>query len=116
MISMTGIKLINNSKMNYRNTSIVGLAIALGMGVTQANAALAQLPAWVTTIFGKSPVALSTLVAVFLESGFTKGERRVNEDPDKRSRGSCHGNCGRAVGKRTSDPDDGCCHPTHRQT
>ena len=66
MISMTGIKLINNSKMNYRNTSIVGLAIALGMGVTQANAALAQLPAWVTTIFGKSPVALSTLVAVFL--------------------------------------------------
>ena len=36
--------------MNYRNTSIVGLAIALGMGVTQANAALAQLPAWVTTI------------------------------------------------------------------
>lgn len=42
----------NNSKMNYRNTSIVGLAIALGMGVTQANAALAQLPAWVTTIFG----------------------------------------------------------------
>ena len=30
--SMTGIKLINNSKMNYRNTSIVGLAIALGMG------------------------------------------------------------------------------------
>ncbi len=66
MISMTGIKLINNSKMNYRNTSIVGLAIALGMGVTQANASLAQFPEWVTTIFGKSPVALSTLVAVFL--------------------------------------------------
>ena len=36
------------------------------MCVTQANAALAHLPAWVTTIFGKSPVALSTLVAVFL--------------------------------------------------
>ena len=57
---------LGGAKMNYRNTSIVGLAIALGMGVTQANAALAQLPAWVTTIFGKSPVALSILVAVFL--------------------------------------------------
>ena len=63
---MTGIKLITTAPMDFRNTTVVGLSIALGMGVTQANAALAQLPAWVTTIFGKSPVALSTLVAVFL--------------------------------------------------
>ena len=65
-IAMTGIKLITTAPMDFRNTTVVGLSIALGMGVTQANAALAQLPAWVTTIFGKSPVALSTLVAVFL--------------------------------------------------
>jgi len=36
------------------------------MGVTQANAALATFPAWVTTIFGKSPVVLATITAVFL--------------------------------------------------
>ena len=65
-ITMTGIKLITTEPMDFRNTTVVGLAVAVGMGVTQANAALAQLPAWVTTIFGKSPVALSTLVAVFL--------------------------------------------------
>ena len=52
--------------MDYRNTSIVGLAIALGVGVTQASAALATLPTWVTTIFGKSPVVLATITAVFL--------------------------------------------------
>ena len=57
-IAMTGVKLITAEPMTYRSTSIVGLAIALGMGITQANAALATFPAWVTTIFGKSPLLL----------------------------------------------------------
>lgn len=65
-IAMTGVKLITASPMNYRNTTIVGLAIALGMGITQANAALAAFPVWVTTIFGKSPVVLATITAIVL--------------------------------------------------
>lgn len=63
---MTGVKLVTAAPMNYRNTTIVGLSIALGMGITQANAALASFPAWVTTIFGKSPVVLATIVAIIL--------------------------------------------------
>ena len=51
-IAMTGMKLVASAEMDYRNSSIVGLAAALGVGVSQANAALATLPAWVTTIFG----------------------------------------------------------------
>ncbi len=65
-IAMTGVKLVTASPMNYRNTTIVGLAIALGMGITQANAALASFPDWVTTIFGRSPVVLATIVAIIL--------------------------------------------------
>ena len=65
-IAMTGVKLITAEPMDFRSTSIVGLAVALGMGVTQANAALATFPSWVTTIFGKSPVVLATMTAVFL--------------------------------------------------
>ena len=65
-IAMTGVKLITAAPMNYRNTTIVGLSIALGMGVPQANAALATFPAWVTTIFGKSPVVLATITAIIL--------------------------------------------------
>lgn len=65
-IAMTGIKLIAAAPMNYRNTTIVGLSIALGMGITQANAVLAGFPAWVTTIFGKSPVVLATITAIIL--------------------------------------------------
>ena len=65
-IAMTGIKLIASHPMDFRNTTVVGLAVALGMGVTQANAALASFPSWVTTIFGKSPVVLATITAIVL--------------------------------------------------
>lgn len=65
-IAMTGIRLFTSSEMNYRNTSIVGLSVALGMGVTQASASLAMFPQWVTTIFGQSPVVIATIVAVLL--------------------------------------------------
>lgn len=65
-IAMTGIKLIMRQEMNFRNSSIVGLAVALGMGVTQASASLAGFPGWVTTIFGKSPVVLATITAILL--------------------------------------------------
>lgn len=65
-IAMTGVKLITAAPMDYRNTTIVGLSIALGMGITQANAALGSFPAWVTTIFGKSPVVLATITAIVL--------------------------------------------------
>ena len=65
-IAMTGMKLVMTEDMNYRNTSIVGLAAALGMGVSQASASLSAFPTWVTTIFGKSPVVIATLVAIIL--------------------------------------------------
>ena len=65
-IAMTGIKLITQKPLTFRSTTIVGLSIAMGMGVTQASASLAQFPEWVTMIFGKSPVVLATICAVLL--------------------------------------------------
>ena len=73
-IAMTGVKLITAAPMDYRNTTIVGLSIALGMGITQANAALASFPAWVTTIFGKSPVVLATITAIVLNLVLPKAQ------------------------------------------
>ena len=64
---MTGMKLIATQNLNYRNTSIVGLAVALGMGITLIPAdALAGFPPIIITVFGKSPVVLATLVAITL--------------------------------------------------
>ena len=65
-IAMTGIKLVVQQPLTYRNTAIVGLAVALGMGITQCPEALAAFPAWVTTVFGKSPVVVTTLTAILL--------------------------------------------------
>ena len=75
-IAMTGMKLVMTAHMNYRNTSIVGLAAALGMGVSQASASLSSFPTWVTTIFGRSPVVIATLIAVIMNI--------VLPDPDKK--------------------------------
>lgn len=65
-IAMTGIKLITQKPLTYRSTAIVGLSVALGMGITQASAALAAFPEWVMIIFGKSPVVIATIMAIFL--------------------------------------------------
>ncbi len=65
-ISVTGIKLITKEPLTYRNASIVGLAVALGVGITQTPTCLAQFPESVTTILGKSPVVIATIVAIIL--------------------------------------------------
>lgn len=71
-IAMTGIKLITTQEMSYRNTSIVGLAVALGVGITNVPETLATFPPMITTVFGKTPVVISTIVAVGLNLIFPK--------------------------------------------
>lgn len=78
-ITMTGIKLITAEPMDFRNTTVVGLAVAVGMGVTQANASLAQFPEWVTTIFGKSPVVLATIVAIVLNLTLPRTQKKAEK-------------------------------------
>lgn len=71
MIAMNGIRLIAKQPLTARNTTIVGLSVALGMGFTavcsEANAAGNMwLPSWLYTAIGTSPVVLATLLAVIL--------------------------------------------------
>lgn len=65
-IAMTGMKLVVSEEMNYRNTSIVGLAAALGIGIADSTAAISTFPYWFQVIFGQSPVVIATIVAVAL--------------------------------------------------
>ena len=65
-IAMTGMKLIASAKLDARNTTIVGLSAALGVGISQSSAALSQFPESVAVIFGKSPVVIATILAVVL--------------------------------------------------
>ena len=66
MITMTGIKLVTKEKMTARNTAVVGLAVALGIGVIQAKGCLGLFPDWARTIFGESAVVIATITAVVL--------------------------------------------------
>ena len=74
-IAMTGMKLIASQELTARNTTIVGLSAALGVGISQASAALEQFPEAVTTIFGKSPVVIATLMAVLLNLVLPREEK-----------------------------------------
>ena len=65
-IAMTGMKLIASETISPRNTTIVGLSAALGVGISQSSSALSQFPESITIIFGKTPVVIATITAVLL--------------------------------------------------
>ncbi|MDO5732723.1 MAG: solute carrier family 23 protein [Eubacteriales bacterium] len=71
MITMGGVRLIAKQPLTPRNTTVVGLSVAFGMGFTtvcgEANAAgNLWLPSWLYTAIGTSPVVLATILAVVL--------------------------------------------------
>ena len=74
-IAMTGMKLITSEKLSARNTTIVGLSAALGVGIAQASASMSQFPPEVTIIFGKSPVVIATIMAVLLNIILPRDEK-----------------------------------------
>ncbi|ABR46831.1 uracil-xanthine permease [Alkaliphilus metalliredigens QYMF] len=66
IITMTGIKLIIQDELSGRNVTIVGLAVALGMGITTVPQSLELFPDWVMMVFGSSPVVIATVVVFTL--------------------------------------------------
>ena len=82
-IAMTGIKLLVTEKLTYRNTTVAGLSIAIGMGVSLSDGCLNQMTASIhdalnmsmslesfqsiiNNTFASSPVVLATIFAVIL--------------------------------------------------
>ncbi len=65
-IAMTGMKLIASETISPRNTTIVGLSAALGVGISQSSSALSQFPESIRIIVGKTPVVIATIMAVLL--------------------------------------------------
>ncbi len=66
-ITMSGMKLITSDEMSSRNVTIVGLGIALGMGIVQlGEQAVGQFPEWFRMVFTSSPVVLATVVVFLL--------------------------------------------------
>ena len=67
-ITMTGIRMITEGGFTPRKSSVVGLSVALGVGITQVPGCLAgsHFPGWVATVFGSSSVVVATIMAILL--------------------------------------------------
>ena len=82
-IAMTGIKLLTTEKLTFRNTTVAGLSIAIGMGVSLSDGCLNQMTqsiygalnmsmslesfqSIINNTFASSPVVLATIFAVIL--------------------------------------------------
>ncbi|WP_313129717.1 uracil-xanthine permease family protein [Anaerocolumna sp.] len=65
-ITMSGIQLISQQPLNYRNKMIVGIALALGVGISSVTKSLQFLPEDVQNIIGKSPIVLAFAIAFVL--------------------------------------------------
>ena len=68
IIAMTGIRMLTKGGMTDRKATIAGLSLALGMGINIVSGSLAGpgMPAWITSIFGGSPIVISALMAIIL--------------------------------------------------
>ena len=67
-ITMTGIRMITEGGFTARKSTVVGLSVALGVGITQVNGCLSGngFPGWVATVFGSSSVVVATILAIIL--------------------------------------------------
>lgn len=65
-ITMSGIELIGQQPLNYRNKMIIGISLALGVGISSVSNSLQYFPADVKNIIGGSPIVLSFLIAFLL--------------------------------------------------
>ena len=76
-ITMTGIRMITSEgPFTMRKSSVVGLSVALGTGITQVSGCLSGngFPEWVATVFGSSSVVVATLMAIILNLVLPKEE------------------------------------------
>ena len=94
-IAMTGIKLLATESLTFRNTTVAGLSIAIGMGVYLSDGCLnrmtqslhgalnmtiplADFQAIVNNTFAASPVVLATIFAVILNLALPKDKPAAN--------------------------------------
>jgi len=66
MITMTGIQLLIKDELSARNMTIVGLALALSLGIAQVPAAIEQFPPMLKNLIGGAPIVVAAITAFVL--------------------------------------------------
>lgn len=84
MITMTGIQLLIKDEMSARNVTIVGLSLALALGISQVPAAIEQFPQMVQNVIGGAPIVVAAITSfvlnIVLPSRSLADERREREE------------------------------------
>ena len=77
-ITMTGIHMITQEGFTSRKRTVVGLSVALGVGITQVAGCLQGegFPSWVNTVFGSSSVVVAAIMAIILNLTLPKEEQK----------------------------------------
>jgi xanthine/uracil permease len=65
-IVVSGIQLITKEKVTPKTVTIVSVALGLGYGLGANSSILANLPAWVSYVFGGSGIVPAAVVAMIL--------------------------------------------------
>lgn len=68
-ITMTGIRMITSEgEFTMRKSTVVGLSVALGVGITQVPGCLSGsgFPDWAATVFGSTAVVVAAIMAILL--------------------------------------------------
>lgn len=78
-IAMTGVRMITSGKFTMRSATVVGLSVALGVGITQVPGRFNGFPEWVNTVFGSSPVVVAAIMAILLNLVLPKDEPEEEE-------------------------------------
>ena len=71
--------LIVKEELTARTISIVGLSVAVGIGVIQAPGCLGLFPDWARTIFGESAVVMSSIMSIALNLILPREEAEAEE-------------------------------------
>lgn len=66
IIAVNGIRLLLSTELNSRNSAIIGISLALGIGITSVEGSIAGFPEAFVTFIGGSSVILATVVAFVL--------------------------------------------------
>ena len=77
-ITMTGIRMITSDHFTMRSSAVVGLSVALGVGITQVSGSLQGpgFPVWVNTVFGSSPIVVTAIMAIILNLALPKDKKK----------------------------------------
>lgn len=65
-IVLSGIQLITKEPMDARNTTIVAVALGVGYGLSVTTSVHAEMPVWLTYLFGGAGIVPAALIAILL--------------------------------------------------